>query len=256
MNRLIVLWIVVSFASPLGSQEVPGAEDRLVSAELLEVASGDLEGAMAVYKELIDGQDTPASVRAKAKLCLARCHRKRGELETARKLLEDLVTQHADERQVIRRATTQLRELREGEARNPEFDWLRAIRSEPEMQSRIFDYAMELIDSDRMVTATRQLLALGTIAAPMLEQIFESSRSPLQRAQLRRDPARLRTLPRGLLRRDPRRRRVEVGPGSRGEPGDGASHPKARVSSARSRRSIVATRADSFHRRVATCRRK
>src|SRR5262245_57346209 len=99
-------------------------EDRLLKAELLEVSTGDLEKAMAVYQSLAADEKAAAAVRARAKLSLARSQRKRGELEAARKNLEELTKDPAD-REIARQATSFLKELKDGRAQNPDFDWLK-----------------------------------------------------------------------------------------------------------------------------------
>ncbi len=94
-------------------------EDRLLEGELLEVSAGDLDKAMTVYRTLIDLSHTPESVRARALLYLARCHRKLGQVDRAKEHLERLVQKHTEERAVLRQARAFLREL-EGERSNPE----------------------------------------------------------------------------------------------------------------------------------------
>ena len=116
-----------------------GVEDLLLQAELLEVSSGELDKAMEIYRRIADDEKTAEPVKARALLYLARCHRKRGELERAKKLLEDLVEKHAEERDIVRRARSFLRELTTGKAENPQFDWIGEIQRNPEVQARIQD---------------------------------------------------------------------------------------------------------------------
>ena len=137
------------------------AEDRLLRAELLEVSTGALDQAMAVYRAIQADDQTPEPVRARALLYLARCHRKLGELKTAEKLLNDLVQQHGRQREIVRQARSFLRELRRGEADNPEFDWLGQLERNPEIQARVFDLAMELVDPDRHYPAPESVWRVG-----------------------------------------------------------------------------------------------
>lgn len=185
------LTCVVIWGTPvlMGAEEGAGGQetdaDRLLRAELLEVSSGELDKAMAVYRSLIEEESTAASIKARAHLYLARCHRKRGELERAKKILESLVKTHPEERDIVRRAKSFLRELSVGEAENPRFDWIGELQRNPEIQARIFDSVMDLVDSgEKARSAGRQLLALGLVALPMLEQAIGNSRDPLHRRRL------------------------------------------------------------------------
>ncbi|MBI4586299.1 MAG: tetratricopeptide repeat protein [Planctomycetes bacterium] len=159
------------------------AEDRLLKAELLEVSTGDLEKAMGIYRTISGDEKVPESTRARALLYLARCHRKLGEIEAAKKLLEELVKTHARERDILRQAQSFLRELSSGKPENPDFDWLKELEKSPEIQARVFDLAMNLVnlESDEGWRAYSQLLALGTLAAPVLERLVETSRDARQR---------------------------------------------------------------------------
>ena len=163
------------------------AEDRLLEAELLEVSSGDLKQAMAIYRAILDNEKNTESARARALLYMARCHRKLGQLEEARKLLEKLVKTHTEERKVLRRARNFLRELKSGKADNPQFDWMQELEKNPEIQARIFDLAMDLAnpsDETKFTNARRQLLALGGIAVPVLEKMIGTSRDIVHRRNM------------------------------------------------------------------------
>src|SRR3989454_3310413 len=176
--------LVSSQAGP-AQEEKRDPEDRLLKAELLEVSTGDLEKAMAVYKEIQGDEKAPASARARAMLYLGRCHRKRGEIDAAKKTLDDLVKSYASEREVVRQAQGFLREL-QGRPENPNFDWLKELEKSPEIQARVFELAMDLVDpgTEAGRRAQRQLIALGTIAVPVLERVIETSRDPRQRQYL------------------------------------------------------------------------
>ncbi|MBN1442075.1 MAG: HEAT repeat domain-containing protein [Planctomycetes bacterium] len=164
--------------------------DRLMKAELLEVSSGELEKAMEIYSAIAAEEDASAEVRARAKLYLGRCLRKRGELERAKKVLAEVVESFPDQTDVVRRARGYLKELESGKAENPRFDWIGDLQRNPEIQARIFDWIMDLVDpgegqtSDKARIAGRQLLAIGTVALPMLEQAAGSSRDPAHRRRV------------------------------------------------------------------------
>jgi tetratricopeptide (TPR) repeat protein len=180
LPTILLISCVLALQSPAESPE-----DRLLKAELLEVSTGDLEKAMAVYQEILADEKAPAAVRARAKLYLARCQRKRGELDAARKNLEEVARDPAD-REVARQAAGFLKELKEGRAQNPDFDWLKEMEKSPEIQARVFELVMDLVDpaTEKGQRARRQLLAMGTLALPVVERVLETSRDPIHRLQL------------------------------------------------------------------------
>ncbi len=179
-----VFALVVFFAPAARSQEsVKSAEDRLLQAELLEISAGDLEKAKAVYQAIQADEKVPETVRARALLYMARCHRKLGEIDSAKKILEDLVKKQELEREILRQARSFLRELQGGKPENPEFNWLQELERNPEIQARVFDLAMDLV-GEKGSAAYRQLLALGPIALPVLERMMESTRNPSHRQSL------------------------------------------------------------------------
>ena len=185
-NLVMCLVLLLILTSPVLAQE-PDDEraNRLLEAELLEISTGNLQQAMGVYRALRDDEDAPEAIRARALLYLARCHRKLGELDTARQLLQKLIDRNTSEREILRQARSFLAELRSREARNPDFDWIGELERNPEIQKRIFDYCMDLVklDSNGMVSF-QQLTALGTLAAPTVARMFASSRDPGHRRNL------------------------------------------------------------------------
>ena len=142
---LVAILLALLLRIPQSAAQSTPETDRLLEGELLEVAAGDLERATRIYEELIAAKEMPESVRARALLYSARCHRKRGQLDEARRLLERLVKEHADERKVVRQANVFLRELRTGKGNNENFDWLGELARNPEIQARVFDLAMVLV---------------------------------------------------------------------------------------------------------------
>lgn len=161
------------------------AEARLLQAEILELSRGDLDGAMAIYRDLVADESAGDAVRAKALLQLAGCHRKRGELEVARQLLQRLVDQHAQHSDLIRVAQGYLREIEQGRSDNPTFDWIEELLASPEIQAQIFEHAMALAGrGDTADVARQQLLALGDLAVPALDRLVETTQSASHRANL------------------------------------------------------------------------
>ena len=161
--------------------------ERLVRAEVLEVAKGDLEKAMAEYRAIEGDEKAPASVRARALLALGRCQRKRGELEAARRTFADLLARHPEEKETTRRAKGFLAEIEKGRPENPDFDWLGDLEKSPEIQARVFELAMQAAGSDSsepVTLAVRQLLALGRAALPVLDKVIEVSGDRLHRRRL------------------------------------------------------------------------
>jgi hypothetical protein len=184
MRSWILAALLVLPNLPLHAQ---GVEDRLLEGEILEVSKGDLEKAMAIYRAIHADEKSPEPARARALLYLARCQRKLGEIEAARKTLDDLVKAHAREEEVIRQARSFLRELESGNAESPRFDWLREMEKSPEVQAKAFDLAMDLAllpSTTEHQRGMRQLRALGTLAAPVLERVLETSRDPTQRLSI------------------------------------------------------------------------
>src|SRR5262245_24189557 len=84
------------------------AEDRLVAAELLEVSAGDPSKAAEAFRALAADEKTPEPVRSRARLGLARCQRKLGQLDAAKKTLEELVNAPAQDADVLRQARSYL----------------------------------------------------------------------------------------------------------------------------------------------------
>lgn len=182
-----MLSVSVVLPAPCSEEPAPADRDeRLLRAELLEVSAADLDGAMAVYRELAADAAAPARIRARALLCLGRCHRKRAQLDAARRTLEELISAYPAEREAVRAARGFLREIQEGRAENPDFDWISEIQKSPEIQARVFDLAMELVDPHTADArrAAGQLVALGAIAVPVLERLIETSRDGLHRRRL------------------------------------------------------------------------
>ncbi|MCZ6792970.1 MAG: HEAT repeat domain-containing protein [Planctomycetota bacterium] len=187
MRTALLLAVLALFSAPtlIAQDEARDPEGRLLRAELLEVSNGELEGAMKEYRSLVEDAETPPGVRDKARLCLGRCLRKRGDLEGARKILRALTDDEKTDRTVARRAASFLREIETGKSENPDFDWIGELQKNPAIRARIFDYVMDLVEEDsKALAASRQLLALGTLTVPMLEQAAKNSRDEDHRRRL------------------------------------------------------------------------
>jgi hypothetical protein len=75
-RRIAAALLLWSFLIPgLAAQEKRDPADRLLEAQLLEVSTGDLEKAKAIYQEIGADEKAPEATRARALLYLARCHR-------------------------------------------------------------------------------------------------------------------------------------------------------------------------------------
>lgn len=190
LTAACLLWIASGFVIPIAACAAPAetdAEAKLLQGEILELSRGDLDGAMAIYRTLIADESVTPSVRAKALLQLASCHRKRGELEPARQLLERLVQQHASQSDLIESARGLLREIEQGHSDNSAFDWIEELLSSPEIQARIFDHVMALASNrEGREDAHRQLVALGPLAVPALEKFLASTQSEFHRREIAR----------------------------------------------------------------------
>src|SRR5262245_53647068 len=111
-----VLALTALTARPSRGEEPKPAdpEEKLLRAQLLEVSTGEIEKAVAAYEAIRADEKAPPAVRARATLYLARSERKRGQVDSARKLLEGLVADRALDREVRRQAESFLRELTGG----------------------------------------------------------------------------------------------------------------------------------------------
>lgn len=89
-------------------QADPGVQLR--AAIEREDVAGDLEGAMALYRQIIAANGKNRPVTAKAMLRLAGCHEKLGQTE-ARKLYEQLVANYSDQAQEVATARMRLAAL-------------------------------------------------------------------------------------------------------------------------------------------------
>ena len=110
-------------------QADPGVQLR-AAIEKEEVA-GDLEGAMALYRQIIAANDKNRVVTARAILRLAGCYEKLGQGE-ARKLYERLVAEFSDQTQEVMSARARLAALTAG-ARARAGDSRLSIRRVPDL---------------------------------------------------------------------------------------------------------------------------
>src|SRR5512136_1014660 len=82
-------------------QADPGVQLRAAIEK--EEVTGDLEGAMTLYRQIIAANSKNRAVTAKALLRLAGCYEKLGQTE-ARKLYERLVAEYSDQAQEVTQA--------------------------------------------------------------------------------------------------------------------------------------------------------
>jgi hypothetical protein len=160
------------------------ADVRLLRAELLEYSTGDLAGALAIYTPLSGDAGVDALRRSEASLGIARVHQKRGELESARRVLEALGAEPGLEASIARKARVLLLEVSGRAAPPRQFDWVAELERNPDVQTRIFAAVMDCSDVTTAARAFHQLLGIGAVALPSLAQAFEASREPLHRRRL------------------------------------------------------------------------
>src|SRR5512139_150346 len=104
---MAALCVLLTMAA--GAQQAdPGVQLRAAIEK--EDVAGDLDGAMALYRQIIAANGKNRPVTAKALLRLAGCHEKLGQAE-ARKLYERLVAEYSDQAQEVATARTRLSAL-------------------------------------------------------------------------------------------------------------------------------------------------
>ncbi|MEM7261237.1 MAG: tetratricopeptide repeat protein [Planctomycetota bacterium] len=180
-------------AQPASATAATSASDasRLLEAEILELAEGDLDAAMKVYREVVANKSVEPSLAARALFALGRCYRKKGELGAARDRFREVADRFPGQARVADLARRFAAEIDAGRSEIPEFDWLEQVGANAEIQARIFDLGMQLVHSPfdkeagpRAAEAKKQLRALGVITVPILEPMLENSRDPQHRVAL------------------------------------------------------------------------
>ena len=111
MHRLTSL---VLAALALGALAATQAQDRpdvqLKAAVYKETVEGDLQGAIALYKQIVSNTATPREITAAALLALGGCFEKLGEAQAteARKVYQRLVADYSDQSQQAAQARARL----------------------------------------------------------------------------------------------------------------------------------------------------
>lgn len=165
-------------------------ESRLLEAEILELADGDLDAAMSVYRELAESAGVSADLSARALFALGRCHRKKGELGAARDRFHELIERFPDQPRLVDLARRFAAEIEAGRSELPEFDWMSQVGANPEIQARIFELGMQLVESEPLHVSgdgagvKQKIRALGVITIPVLDPMLENSRVPEHRVHL------------------------------------------------------------------------
>ena len=176
-----VLWF--AYAACACASDAQSLNVKLSEGEVLEMASGEVAKAAALYREVLgDAQD---AVRARALYLLARCERKLGNLKSAEALLEEVLAKHAGCTPFNERAERLLSEIRDA-GRSGAGEWLRGLRENESIQAQLFQMAMGLVspDSDEGKNAAAKLLAMGSLAQPVLRTVIQTTRDPIHRRQL------------------------------------------------------------------------
>jgi hypothetical protein len=161
-------------------------EVRLSEGEVLEMASGEPAKAAAIYREVLDAPNLPDAVRARALYLFARCERKMGNLRSAEQLLEEIVKKYPKAEPSAGRAARLLKEIQEAGRGTGPADWLEGLRENESIQGQIFQLAMSLVapDSDEGKAAAGKLLAMGSLAQPVLKTVIQTTRDASHRRQV------------------------------------------------------------------------
>jgi Tol biopolymer transport system component len=115
MHNRLTSFVLVALA--LGALAALQAQDRpdvqLKAAVYKETVEGDLQGAIALYKQIASNAATPRPVAAAALLALGGCYEKAGEAQAteARKVYERLVADYSDQSQEASQARARLAAL-------------------------------------------------------------------------------------------------------------------------------------------------
>ncbi len=108
-----VALVIVAFAVLVGAQSQDRPDLQLKAAVYKETVEGDLQGAIAVYKQIVSNAAAPRPIAAAALLGLGGCYEKVGEAQAseARKAYERLVADYSDQSQQAAQARARLAAL-------------------------------------------------------------------------------------------------------------------------------------------------
>jgi hypothetical protein len=84
------------------------SEEQLEAAIHREVVTGDLAGAVQLYRSIVARTDTPRVISARAILQIALCQEKLGQRKEAYDTYRRLVTDYGDQTEIVSRARTKL----------------------------------------------------------------------------------------------------------------------------------------------------
>ena len=111
LTRLVLAAVALGVLAGAQSQDRPDLQ--LKAAVYKETVEGDLQGAIALYKQIVANAAAPRPVAAAALLGLGGCYEKVGEAQAreARKVYERLVAEFSDQAQEAASARTRLAAL-------------------------------------------------------------------------------------------------------------------------------------------------
>ncbi len=186
LGASVRVWILCAVcATCVRGGDAPSFEVKLSEGEVLEMASGEVAKAAALYREVLADANVQGSVRARALYLLARVERKLGNLKSAEELLQEIGAKHGDCAPFNERAAKMLKELRDA-AGGGGSEWIRGLKENESIQAQLFQMAMGLVapESDEGKTAAAKLLAMGPLAQPVLKTVMTTTRDPQHRRQL------------------------------------------------------------------------
>lgn len=193
---LIVAVCVVLVSGSLGLLEAADSEAateqksptvRLTEGELLELGKGALDQAVAVYKEVAAAHPDDHAIAARSLYLIARCERKQGNLRQAESHLEAILEKFKAQKKEAALAARMLKEIRQaGRGDGEGWHWLTGLQENESIQGQIFQFAMALVSpkTDEGKNAARKLLAMGTLAQPVLKKVMETTLDPEHRREI------------------------------------------------------------------------
>ena len=105
ITRLVLAAVALGVLAGAQSQNRP--EVQLKAAVYKETVEGDLQGAIALYKQIVSSAAAPRPVVAAALLGLGGCYEKVGQ-QDAQKVYERLVAEYPDQTQEVTQARDRL----------------------------------------------------------------------------------------------------------------------------------------------------
>ena len=118
MRMILPLTLAACLATGATMAQGPSAADLYQRAVQLEEVKGDLDGAIAVYKNIVERFAGDRATAAKAQLHLAFCYQRLGNPE-AYAAYEAVVRNHADQPEIVAQAKSRLSSLAQPAAGHP-----------------------------------------------------------------------------------------------------------------------------------------